>query len=87
MQLSLRVWNCYLRAKAVQGAQQQESMPVCPCTCVCAFYWREGLLSLRLENMAAASWRHACSSKWDINSAAGCKTQEWLCERKHVSVI
>lgn len=30
------------------------------------------------EYMAAASWRHACSSKWDINSAAGSRTQEWL---------
>lgn len=62
-------------------------MPICLCTCVCAVYWRDGLLPLRLETMAAASWRHACSSKWDVNSVAGSKTQEWLWERKHVSVI
>lgn len=50
---------------------------VCMLVCMCPAGWRKGCW-LCLENMAAASWRHACSSKGDINTAAGSKTQEWL---------
>lgn len=62
------------------GVRQQESMHAC-LVYLCACSLLEGGAAdgtLPGEYMAAASWRHACSSKWDIHSAAGSRTQEWL---------